>query len=441
MPKLQQNDPDLKLLYNAKKEGHQPDEVLLKDTSPACRYYFNVWSSIVLKDDTLYKEYISKDGNYTYLQLLLPHSLREEVLQQMHNSIVSGHLGIKKTTEKIKKLFYWYEMRTDIQVWIEKCHTCQMNKISNKPAKAPMGNMSTGAPMDRLSIDILGPLPRTPRGNKYILVAMDYFSKWVEILPVPDQTSETCADKILNEVIARYGCPQSIHSDQGRNFESSLFQEFCKILEIKKTRTTPRNPRANGLVERFNRTLISMIKSYIKGKQTDWDKNLGCLALAYRSTPQESTKFTPNMIMLGKEVKLPLHVIYSDPEKSEECSSYGDYLYKLRENLYHSHQIVRKNLKCATNIQKNKYDKKSNLNQYQTGDLVSVLMESPDTDLESHKLQPKYIGPCLILQKINNLLYKVKTSEQANVKMIHHNKMKPYVGEMLPWMRKFIKKN
>lgn len=191
---------------------------------------------------------------------------------------------------------------------------------------------------------------------------MDYFSKWVKILPVPDQTSETCADKILNEVIARYGCPQSIHSDQGRNFESSLFQEFCKILEIKKTRTTPRNPRANGLVERFNRTLISMIKSYIKGKQTDWDKNLGCLALAYRSTPQESTKFTPNMIMLGKEVKLPLHVIYSDPEKSEECSSYGDYLYKLRENLYHSHQIVRKNLKCATNIQKNKYDKKSNLN-------------------------------------------------------------------------------
>lgn len=87
MPKLQQNDLDLKLLYNAKKEGHQPDEVLLKDTSPACRYYFNVWNSIVLKDNNLYKEYISKDGNYTYLQLLLPHSLREEVLQQMHDSL------------------------------------------------------------------------------------------------------------------------------------------------------------------------------------------------------------------------------------------------------------------------------------------------------------------------------------------------------------------
>lgn len=98
-------------------------------------------------------------------------------------------------------------MRTDVQIWIEKCHTCQMNEISKKPAKAPMGNMSIRAPMYGSfiyrSIDILGPLPITPRGNKYILVVMDYFSKWVEVLPIPDQTSETCADNILNEVIAR----------------------------------------------------------------------------------------------------------------------------------------------------------------------------------------------------------------------------------------------
>ena len=112
------------------------------------------------------------------------------VLQCMHSSVVSGHLGVKKTTEKVKKLFHRYEMRTDIRIWIEKCHTRQMNKVSNKSInKAPVGDM----PMDRFSIDVLGPLPRTPRGNKYILVVMDYFSKWVEILPVPDYTAETYA--------------------------------------------------------------------------------------------------------------------------------------------------------------------------------------------------------------------------------------------------------
>ena len=104
MPKLQQSDPDLELLYKAKKEGQQPDEKQLKDTSPACRYYFNVEHSILLKDDILFKEFISKDGNYTYLQLLLPRSLRNEVLQQMHDSLISGHLGIKKDHCKDKEI-------------------------------------------------------------------------------------------------------------------------------------------------------------------------------------------------------------------------------------------------------------------------------------------------------------------------------------------------
>jgi transposase InsO family protein len=83
--------------------------------------------------------------------------------------------------------------------------------------------------------------------------------------------SLTCAQIILNDVICRFGCPLSIHSDQGRNYESQVFQELCEILEIRKTRTTPRNPKCNGQVERFNRSLLSMIKSFLRGEQTNWD--------------------------------------------------------------------------------------------------------------------------------------------------------------------------
>ena len=121
-----------------------------------------------------------------------------------------------------------------------------------------------GAPLDRVGIDLLGPLPLTPRGNRHLLVIQDYFTKWVEVYPVADTTAETCADKLVNEFISRFGTPLSIHSDQGRNFESDLFQELCKLLEIKKTRTSPRHPSCNGMVERFNSTLIKMIKSYLE---------------------------------------------------------------------------------------------------------------------------------------------------------------------------------
>ena len=111
------------------------------------------------------------------------------ILQHVHNSVLSGHghLGVKRTTEKVKKLFHWYKRRTDIHNWIEKYHTCQMNKVSNKSIKAPMVDMCLGAPMVRLSINAIGPLPRTHRGNKFIfLIVMDYLSKWVKILIVPD---------------------------------------------------------------------------------------------------------------------------------------------------------------------------------------------------------------------------------------------------------------
>ena len=109
-------------------------------------------------------------------------------------------------------------------------------------------------------------------------------------IPLPDQTAVTCARVLLNEVFARYGTCNMLLADQGRMFEGSIFQEICRLLEIKKSRTSVRNPKCNGQTERFNRTLIRMIKAYLKDEQTDWDQNLGCLAGAYRASPNESTK-------------------------------------------------------------------------------------------------------------------------------------------------------
>ena len=188
--------------------------------------------------------------------------------------------------------------------------------------------------LDRLSTDILGPLLCTPRGNKYILTITDHFSRWVEIFPIPDQTAETVARVILNEVIARFGCPITIHSDQGSNYESRLFAELCSLLEIRKTRTSVRNPKCNGQTERFNKTLTRMIRSYLTDNQTDWDLNLGCLAAAYRATPNETTKVTPNLLMLGREVRLPAETVFgSNTSTFQQVSSYGEYAQKLKNNM------------------------------------------------------------------------------------------------------------
>ena len=181
--------------------------------------------------------------------------------------------------------------------------------------------------MDRLATDILGPLPLTPWGNCYILLVTDHFTKWVEIFAVPDQTASTCADVILNEVIARFGCPLSLHSDQGKNYESKILAELCQLLEVHKTHTSPGNPWCNGQAERFNQTLLKMIKAYLRGEQWDWDKHLGCLAAAYQSSVHESTGLTPNLMMLGRETHLPAEVMFGKHQHEANLNC-GEYVQK-----------------------------------------------------------------------------------------------------------------
>ena len=296
----QLDDPEIGPVLLWVEKGKRPFGQEVCQKGPATRHYWNLWSSLEIHEGVLYRQFFYKQGTGNHLQLLLPRSMKADVMRQMHNGLLSGHLGRKKTKEKVLQRYYWFGVRQDINNWVARCHECGMTKPLPKHAKAPLGNMLVGAPLDRLSTDILGPLPETTKGNRFILVVSDHFTKWVEIFPVPNFTAKICADKILNEVIARFGCPYDLHSDQGRNYESDIFKELCQLLEIRKTRTSPGHPKGNGQTERFNKTLLQMIRAYLKGQQDEWDSNLGCLAAAYRAIIRESTGATP-YILLGKK--------------------------------------------------------------------------------------------------------------------------------------------
>ena len=190
-------------------------------------------------------------------------------------------------------------------IYIKTCDTCEAVKPPVKKPKAALGQMQVEAPLDHLAIDFVGLLPESRKENYHILIITDHFTKWVEIFALPDQKAKTCPEVILNEVIAQLGCPLNIHSNQGRNFESQVFSVLCLMLEIRKTRMTPGNPHCNGQVECFNKTLIQMIKGFLKGEQDQWNRHPRCLAGVYCQTHHESTGFSPNLMMLGREVQSP----------------------------------------------------------------------------------------------------------------------------------------
>lgn len=156
--------------------------------------------------------------------------------------MTSGHLGIKKTLSKVQSRYFWYQLRNDVKKWCTKCDICVSKKNPPKKYKAPLIAFNVGAPFERIALDILGPLPLTKQGHKYLLVIGDFFSKWLDAIPLKNQEATTVPKKLEERIVSIFGVPLSIHSDQGSNFESDVFREFCKLLGITKTRTTPLRP-------------------------------------------------------------------------------------------------------------------------------------------------------------------------------------------------------
>ena len=438
--KLQREDPDIsKIITWMSTSTTRPDkdEINLKHEGHVTRHLYLLWSQLRLVDGVLYKAWEPGGKSGPLWQLVVPKSLQATVMQSMHNSITSGHLGVHKTYKKISRCFYWHNMKNSVSEWIRRCKKCNVRKRPQYIPRAPLGDIKVGAPMDRLDTDILGPLPITDTGMRYILLVQDQFTKWTECYAIADQTAETVAHKIVYEFISRFGTPLALHSDQGRNYESHLFKQVCNLLEIEKVHCTPWHPQANGSVEKFNQVLLNMLSMYVDKNQKDWDKYLPLLTSAYRSCDHVATGYSPNLLMLGRETIQPIELILGRCDSSAEDTDESDYVAKLREKMTQAHKIVRSTIQQDCNRQKRDFDTSRNFNKYEQGGLVYVRTNIKKKGL-SPKLQPNWEGPFIIVRKISDLIFEIRSSQAGRTKVIHHDRLKPCVcdSDIIPtWMK------
>ena len=435
LSQLQADDPSIGWIIERKKQGMgRPDWSVMSSRASADKSYWRMWDQLEVKQEVLYRKWESDEGDQTKWHVVLPEKMRKEVVQELHGGKSSGHLGMKKTTGKVRMRFYWVGMDADIRSVVRKCDVCARRKTPLKKRKAPLQQESVGAPMERVALDVVGPLPETERGNKYILVVGDYFSKWMEAYPIPDQTAQTVAEKFVNEFTCRFGVPTVLHSDQGRNFESQVFKEMCDILGIDKTRTTPYNPKSDGLIEKFNHTLITTVSMMIEphNRQRDWDLKVPLALFAYRSAPQESTGETPNMLMLGRELSLPIDLTMEAGNLGEVVDSYPetDFAYNLRKGMQRAHQRARDNMAESARRQKKTYDRKAEGSSFRIGDFV-WLHNTAKTKGVSPKLQQRWHGPYLIIDKLSDVTCRIQERKNAKKRVVHVDRLKPYSGETL----------
>lgn len=429
----QQADDTLKWLIEAKENNEErPDWDEVAPKSVAVKRYWAQWSQLELLDGVLCRRWETDDGRSVRRQIVMPTQLRQDAMREVHDGPLGAHLGLRKTLAKLKLRFYWCGITADVRSYLRKCSLCARRKSPPRHRRAPLQQRKVGGPMERIALDLMGPLPKTESGNQWILVVGDYHTKWVEAYALPDARAETVAGKLVDEFICRFGVPLEMHSDQGSNFESNLFKEMCHLLGINKTRTTPYDPKSDGMIERFNRTLINIIAIMLDedDKQKTWDKHLAYATSAYRSTPHESTQETPNMMMLGRETKL--HVDLTTQTTNEEIEEDDeDYAARLRGRLQRAYMRVEECTGKAAIHQKKNYDRKTNSSGLKEGDFVWLHDPSKKKGL-SPKLQLRWKGPYLIVSQLSDVVYRIQASPKGKCAIIHSDRLTPYQGDDLP---------
>ena len=419
----QSKDNDLQFLLNWLTNQHSPseEEFLLADKRQ--KFYFINKNQFFLSGDIIYKKGLEQD------LLVVPKELVNKVFNLCHDNPCAAHPGISRTKNRIQQQFFWYGMGGDTKAYVQGCTTCNQNKSANRKNKFPLQMNHAGIPMEKVHMDFIGPLPKSKLGNEYILVIIDQFTKWVECIPLPNQEAETSARAAINDFFCRFGCPLILVTDQGRNFESNLFKEVCKLLQIHKSRTTAYRPSANGQVERVNRTLMASIRCYINKNPDNWDEKLSLITSALRSSVNRNTGFTPNRLMLGREINIPADILLPQPD-GQVMGTY-EYVKKLQESLHSAHEIARTTLKGQLKRAKLDYDIRAKTTTFKVGDTVYYL-----DNARKDKLHPIWIGPCLIITVISPCVFKIMINNRSE-KIVNHDMLKMCGDRKLPpWILK-----
>jgi len=228
----------------------------------------------------------------------------EVVLYNLHSDPTAGHFAFDATYERIKTRYFWHRMYRDIKNYVDACQVCQ--KFGGGRQATPLHPLKTARPFDRLGIDLVGPLPLTKQGNRYLVVATEYVTKWPEVKAIPAKTALEVATFLYHDIICRHGCPRELLSDQGKEFCNEVINELCAKFRIRYALSSPYHPQTNGLVERFNQTLCHTLAKYAEMNEQEWDCGVETALLAYRTRKHAVTRHEPFYLIYGRTATLPV---------------------------------------------------------------------------------------------------------------------------------------
>ncbi|UYV81700.1 hypothetical protein LAZ67_20002038, partial [Cordylochernes scorpioides] len=373
----------------------------------------------------LYKKNYDPEGKPWLL--VVPKQMRHEILKDVHDTPMAGHLGFAKTYDRVRKRFYWPGLYRTVSQYIAHCKECQRRKgVPQKPPGLLVPIPPTTSSFQKIGIDYLGRFPISHTGNRWIIVATDYLTRFAITKAAATAEATELATFLIEDVILKHGAPREIITDRGRNFMSQTIREINNLNGTIHRFTTAYHPQTNGLTERLNKTLTDMISMYVDVDQKNWDNILPYVTFAYNTARQETTGYSPFFLVHGREVETPLDSILP----YQPAGTAEDYVGHLVTNAEDARMLARLNILQAQSKDKERYDKKHQEVTYKEGDLVWVFTPVRTVGL-SEKLLKRYFGPYRVIRKISSVNYQVEgvTNTRRRRKtqdIVHVVRMKPY---------------
>ncbi len=358
------------------------------------------------------------------------------ILQGLHEEACGGHFAHDLTTKKILQAGYvWPTLHIDVQYWCKSCHRCQVNG-NRRLLHGPRQLVIASGPFEKWGIDAMGPLPRTSNGKVYIIVAVDYMTKWVEAQSVSKVNEKTVSRFVYSHICCRFGAPKEVISDNGPGFRDGLLTEVCEELKIKHKHSTPYYPQSNGAVEKANGIIAGIIQKMVGGKPKHWDKFLDGALWAYRTTYKHATNFTPFHLVYGQEALQPieLEIPTLQARKNEgkkEEDILAEQLLKWVE-LDNKRELAIECYRRQAERRKEAFDKEVKDKGISKGGLVLQYNSKLDNRYDA-KFLPKWEGPYVVSEIFPSGYYQLMDLDGTlHKKKVNGYRLKPYLARQNP---------
>ena len=349
----------------------------------------------------------------------VPAGLRRALIAAHHRGSHGAHMGISKTASRLALRYYWPKMFETAKGFVKACERCQRAKAAPRiPITSRMLNRESL--WSTVAFDFFGPLPRTQKGNLYILVGIDHFSRWPEAVAVRVATAEVVAEFFHARIIAQHGTPKELLTDHGSHFASQVISKLCSKYKVRRLMSTPYTPQGNGIVERFMGYLKNSLITLIDNHPTRWDAFLPAILFAYRATPHPETGDSPFFLNKGYDPVIPEMLTIGAP--SDPTLGNESWLVKLeaaRKNLEVKIAEGQERIRRAIQHQES--------TQYQPGQIVLVKKTPPEMQKAGTKLTDKFDHPARILSLMpNGVTYRISFLRDSNQAIVNRRNLRPF---------------